>query len=77
MLADLKAVSELGWIAGLRRPLLPLLYYIVVPALLAIFDFRVHARQAKDEMILSLKEHQEAHREWLPAIMRRPRWVLA
>ena len=76
MLADLKAVSELGWIAGCGVLLCAFSCFIVVPALLAIFDFRVHARQVKDEMILSLKEHQEARREWLPAIMRRPRWVL-
>jgi predicted RND superfamily exporter protein len=76
MLADLKAVSELGWIAGCGVLLCAISCFIVVPALLAIFDFRVHPRRADDEMILSLKEHREANREWLPALMRRPRWVL-
>jgi hopanoid biosynthesis associated RND transporter like protein HpnN len=76
MLADLKAVSELGWIAGCGVLLCAFSCFIVVPALLAIFDFRVHSRRADDEMILSLQEHREARREWLPAIMRRPRWVL-
>ncbi len=76
MLADLRAVSELGWIAGSGILLCALSCFLVVPALLAIFDFRVHAAQAKDEMILSLQEHQEARREWLGWLMRKPRWVV-
>ncbi len=75
MLADLKAVSELGWIAGCGVLLCAASCYIVTPALLAIFDFRVHRNLSNDEMILSLKEHQEARREWLPWFMRKPRWV--
>src|SRR6185436_13291879 len=31
--------------------------------------------KAQDEMILSLAEHQEARREWLPWLMKKPRWV--
>jgi predicted RND superfamily exporter protein len=77
MLADLKAVSELGWIAGCGVLLCALSCFLVVPAMLAIFDFRVHAKKADDEMILSMKEHQEARREWLPWLLQRPRWVLA
>jgi hopanoid biosynthesis associated RND transporter like protein HpnN len=77
MLADLKAVSELGWIAGCGVLLCALSCFVVVPALLSIFDFRVHLTQAKDEMILSMQEHQQARREWLSWLMRRPRWVLA
>ena len=76
MLADLTAVSELGWIAGSGVLLCALSCFVVTPALLAIFDFRVRARQANDQ-ILSLADHQEARRDWLPALMRRPRWVLA
>lgn len=76
MLADLKAVSELGWIAGCGVILCALSCFIVSPALLAILDFRVHAARAKDEMILSMAEHREANREWLPWLMRKPRWVL-
>jgi uncharacterized protein len=76
MLADLKAVSELGWIAGCGVLLCAMSCFVVVPALLAIFDFRVHPKKAQDEMILSLEEHQQARREWLPWLMHRPRWVL-
>lgn len=74
MLADLKAVSELGWIAGCGVLLCALSCYVVTPALLAIFDFRVHTPQ-RDDMILSLEDHQEARREWLGWLMRKPRWV--
>lgn len=76
MFADLKAVSELGWIAGCGVLLCALACGTVVPALLSIFDFRVHPAQAKDEMILSMRDHQEVRREWLAWLMRRPRWVL-
>ena len=77
MLADLKAVSELGWIAGCGVLLCSLSCFIVVPALLTILDFRLYAKQAKDDMILSLQEHQATRREWLSWLMRRPRWTLA
>jgi hypothetical protein len=40
-------------------------------------DFRLYAKQAKDDMILSLQEHQATRREWLSWLMRRPRWALA
>jgi hopanoid biosynthesis associated RND transporter like protein HpnN len=76
MLADLQAVTELGWIAGCGVLLCAMSCFIVVPALLSIFDFRVHPKQAKDEMILSMQEHQEARREWLSWLMRKPRWVV-
>jgi predicted RND superfamily exporter protein len=76
MLADLKAVSELGWIAGSGVILCALSCFIVTPALLAIFDFRVHRAKDEEEMILSLDEHREARREWLPWLMKKPRWVL-
>ncbi|MBI1831881.1 MAG: MMPL family transporter, partial [Planctomycetes bacterium] len=76
MLADLKAVSELGWIAGCGVLLCAFSCFIVVPALLAIFDFRVHPQEAQDEMILSMQEHSEARREWLSWLMKKPRWVV-
>ena len=72
MLADLKAVSELGWIAGSGVLLCALSCFVVTPALLAIFDFRVRSQKAQDEMILSMEDHREARREWLPLLMRRP-----
>jgi uncharacterized protein len=76
MCADLKAVSELGWIAGCGVLLCGISCCTVVPALLSIFDFRAHATQADNDMILSMRDHQETRREWLSWIMRRPRWVL-
>ncbi len=76
MFADLKAVSELGWIAGCGVLLCAVACCTVVPALLSILDFRMHPAQAKDEMILSLRDHQETRREWLSWLMRRPRAVL-
>lgn len=75
MLADLKAVSELGWIAGCGVLLCALSCFLVTPALLAILDFRVHRPGDANRMILSLQEHQEARREWLPWLMQKPRWV--
>lgn len=77
MLADLQAVSELGWIAGCGVLLCALSCFVAVPALLAIFDFRVHAKKPQDEMILSMEEHREARREWLSWLMKKPRWVVA
>jgi hopanoid biosynthesis associated RND transporter like protein HpnN len=76
MFADLKAVSELGWIAGCGVLLCALACGTVVPALLSIFDFRTVPGQATDDMILSLRDRQETRREWLAWLMRRPRWVM-
>ena len=76
MFADLKAVSELGWIAGCGVLLCGLACFTVVPALLSILDYRVHPKPAADDMILSLQEHREARREWLAWLMKRPRWVV-
>jgi len=76
MLTDLNAVSELGWIAGCGVLLCAFSCFIVVPALLAIMDFRVHSKEEQDEMILSMEEHQEARREWLGWLMHKPRWVI-
>lgn len=77
MLADLKAVSELGWIAGCGVLLCALSCFVVTPALLAIFDFRVRRHKAQDQVILSIADHREARREWLGMLMRRPYIVLA
>jgi hopanoid biosynthesis associated RND transporter like protein HpnN len=78
MLADLKAVSELGWIAGSGVLLCALSCFVVMPALLSIFDFRPKRPDDADGVpILSLEDHRAATREWLPGLMRRPGWVLA
>src|SRR5258708_14235083 len=72
MLADLKAVSELGWIAGCGVLLCSLSCFTVVPALLSILDFRLYPNQVTDDLILSLRDHQATRRQWLSWLMRRP-----
>ena len=62
MLADLQAVTELGWIAGCGVLFCACACFVVVPTLLTIFDYRQNPEQAKDAMILSLQEHQAAGR---------------
>lgn len=73
MLADLKAVAELGWIAGSGVLLCGLSTIVLMPALLALFGGCV-AEQSKDTF--SLVDEQAARREWLPRLTRRPGWVL-
>jgi uncharacterized protein len=74
MLADLKAVAELGWIAGCGVLLCALSNFIVMPALLSIFDCR-HKKVAPGT--ISLEDAIANRRRWLPGAMRRPRMVLA
>jgi hopanoid biosynthesis associated RND transporter like protein HpnN len=73
MFAELQAVAELGWIAGSGVLLCALACFVVMPALLALFDFRRGAAPA----VLSLEEHREARRAWLPVLMGRPYLVVA
>ena len=73
MLADLKAVAELGWIAGSGVLLCGISTIVLMPALLSLFGRRTFA-PAKDT--ISFTDEQAARREWLPALTRRPRWVL-
>lgn len=72
MLADLKAVAELGWIAGSGVLLCAASCFTVMPALLALFDC---GRQHGD--ILPMKAALERRRRWLPALMNYPGLVLA
>jgi uncharacterized protein len=73
MLADLKAVAELGWIAGSGVLLCALSCFIVLPAMLALFDFRRGTSScAGAATLMSLAEQREARRQWLPMLMRRP-----
>ena len=74
MLADLKAVAELGWIAGSGVLLCALSNFIVMPALLSIFDCR-HKKVAPGT--ISLEDAIANRRRWLPGAMRRPRTVFA
>lgn len=79
MLADLRAVAELGWIAGSGVLLCAVSCFTVMPPLLALLERRRSPGAADVEApaVLSLREHQEATRTWLPGLMQRPRWVLA
>jgi uncharacterized protein len=74
MLADLKAVAELGWIAGSGVLLCATSTIVIMPALLALFGQRLARSAAPD--VLSLADEQAARREWLPGFTHRPRWVL-
>ncbi|MCI0683103.1 MAG: MMPL family transporter [Gemmataceae bacterium] len=73
MLADLKAVAELGWIAGSGVLLCAVSCIVLMPALLALLDRTpIHSGAT-----IVLADACAARREWLPALTRRPRWVLA
>jgi hopanoid biosynthesis associated RND transporter like protein HpnN len=69
MLADFRAVVELGWIAGCGILLCALACFTVLPALLTLTD----RHEAAPKITLRLA----ARREWLPWLNRHPRWVLA
>ncbi|MCI0637676.1 MAG: MMPL family transporter, partial [Gemmataceae bacterium] len=74
MLADLQAVAELGWIAGSGVLLCALSCFLVMPALLTLWDVRF-AGNANVVPVASLKEYRADRRPWLPAL--KPRWVIA
>ena len=61
MLADLKAVAELGWIAGSGVLLCALSCFIVMPALLALFDFRSSRKRRATRRSCRSQEHQAEH----------------
>lgn len=75
MLADLKAVAELGWIAGCGVIFCAIACFVAMPALLTLFGSRV--TRDKEVRILSLKAAREQHRTWLPWLIARPKRVLA
>jgi hopanoid biosynthesis associated RND transporter like protein HpnN len=72
MLADLKAVAELGWIAGSGVLLCAVSCFTVMPALLALFDCG-----KQHDGLLPMQDALERRRRWMPAVMNRPRLVLA
>src|SRR5205823_9342812 len=81
MLADFRAVAELGWIAGCGVLLCALACFTVLPALLMIFDRRaLHetAPEANGADILPLgpERRKPRHRVWLPGLAGRERWVM-
>jgi hopanoid biosynthesis associated RND transporter like protein HpnN len=77
MLADLRAVGELGWIAGSGVLLCALACFLVMPAMLALLDFRPAPKPEADQpVILSLEEAQQGIRQWLPGLTHKPQWVI-
>ena len=72
MFADLKAVAELGWIAGCGVLFCAVSTFIVMPPLLALFDCKVRATN-----VLPIQDEIENRRRWLPGLMSRPRLVLS
>jgi hopanoid biosynthesis associated RND transporter like protein HpnN len=76
MLADLKAIAELGWIAGCGILFCAFACFTVLPAVLVLFDRRSLA--AGEGMPLRLADEQPtaADDAWLPWLGRRPGWVL-
>src|SRR5438128_545386 len=68
MLADFRAVAELGWIAGSGVLLCALACFTVLPAFLVLFDRR--PQPISGGIPISTQA------TWLPSLSRRPRWVL-
>src|SRR5205823_10088254 len=71
MLADFRAVAELGWIAGCGVLLCALACFTVLPALLMIFDRRQSVRSPWS--VVGSKELRTTD-AWLPGL--RPHWVI-
>lgn len=74
MLADFKAMAELGWIAGSGVLFCALACFSVMPALLTLFDFRFEKKTAAP--ILPLQPAGEDKALWLPWVARRPALVI-
>jgi uncharacterized protein len=68
MLADFKAIAELGWIAGSGVLLCALSCFVVMPAALRLFDRGTRPVPAAVPI--------ETRAAWLPLLAKRPRWVL-
>src|SRR5207248_1009348 len=74
-LADFMAVSELGWVAGCGVLLCALSCFTVLPALIVLVDRRrIPASGGGSHSPLAGRVDR---RDWLPALARRPGWVLA
>jgi uncharacterized protein len=80
ILADFKAVAELGWIAGCGVLLCALACFTVLPALLMLFDRRSGVAEARPGVLrfrAALVNVGASGEGWLPRLFRRPGWVLA
>jgi hopanoid biosynthesis associated RND transporter like protein HpnN len=74
MLADLKAVAELGWIAGCGVLFCALACFIALPALLTLFG--APRQTTSGAPIIPWKDVQEQNRSWLPWLIARPKGVI-
>ncbi|MBI1915657.1 MAG: MMPL family transporter [Planctomycetes bacterium] len=85
MLADFMAVAELGWVAGCGVLLCAFACFTILPALIVLVDRRTNPAsggcQPPGEKGPGGSHPplagQVDHRDWLPGLARRPRWVLA
>jgi hypothetical protein len=85
MLADFKAVAELGWIAGCGVLFCALACFTVLPALLVLFDRRGVPVTGGVGLVgtpsytlpLPTGGGHQPTASWLPGLTRRPAWVLA
>jgi hypothetical protein len=86
MLADFKAVAELGWIAGCGVLLCALACFTVFPALMMILDRRkaivgplsvVRPDGSCSTTDDGLPTTDQCCKEWLPWLFGRPRWRMA
>jgi hopanoid biosynthesis associated RND transporter like protein HpnN len=81
ILADFRAVAELGWIAGCGVLLCAFGCFTVLPSLLMLFDRRgkldIEDRGLRIFPSGIRVPPSEMERSWLPAVARRPAWVLA
>jgi hopanoid biosynthesis associated RND transporter like protein HpnN len=68
MLADFRAVSELGWIAGSGVLLCGLSCFTFLPAMIRLMD----RKEPVEKPIMPMPERTQ----WLPALTRHPRWVM-
>lgn len=78
ILADFKAVAELGWIAGCGVLLCALACFTVLPSLLVLFDRRKLATEPGAPDVLPFRPDAREHGEqaWLPSLWRRSAWIV-
>jgi hopanoid biosynthesis associated RND transporter like protein HpnN len=81
MLADFRAVAELGWIAGWGVLFCALACFTILPAMIRLTDRR--GLLAPLAVVVTNGERQPVYQPlkdspaWLPGLTTRPRWVLA
>lgn len=76
MLADFRAVAELGWIAGSGVLLCALACFTVLPAWLQLTDRRGRLLAERCVLPFSPTAQQASLTAWLPGLVRRPRLVI-